>query len=413
MMGMKDFRARGTRAYAPLWTFLVAVGCASSSGKEAESANERQAATTPEEIEALFAREKDLPEARTAKAPDGAWTAQIPSAGNVGVKAGEGHAETEFSLGTETNTHCVFYKEAIDAGQTIGIVLDGLRKKAKLERIAPYKVAVAQGIPIVFLEGRYSVQAEGGKQAGSLKLAVTPRLVAPALCFLDEPGYKETFASAVTQLLKSITTEETMPEPAYAEIWSSSIDGVPYGYQWMQMLDEGGGKRTTVTLGASFLPAGPGELSITDDVEVLKSDASGVLEGEYYMTDGGEVAYELSTKRSGKSKYEVTGKVQGKDFKSDFDAPKLPDDVATYRLLRQSYKKNGTLKVTEFVPALDPSAPAQVTYAIDAKARTVTIKLGDLSLLATLTEDGMISQVSTKMGEREVKQEIAHRAGKY
>src|SRR5688572_2778352 len=148
----------GRRIWAPLLFVPLTLGCASQQSKGNGPANEREAAQTPEQIEALFSQEKEVPSSlREAKAPTGAWTAQFPSETDVHVTAGEGHTQAEFSLGTEAKTRCVFYDEAIDAGQTIGIVLGGLMKKGTLEKIAPYRVASAQGVPIVFLEARYTI----------------------------------------------------------------------------------------------------------------------------------------------------------------------------------------------------------------------------------------------------------------
>lgn len=405
-------RGRLARIASCLVIGLVSVGCASQQ-KGSQPDGSAASAQSPDEIAALFVRERDLPEARAAKAPDSSWSAQFPSAAEVVVTEGEGHSQAEFSLGTEAKTRCVFYRETIDAGRTIDIVLAGLKKKATLEKVVPYRVTSAQGMPVVFLEGRYTVPAPGGKKVGSLKLAVSPRLKTPALCFLDEPGYVETFASAIVQMLGTLTTEEPPTKTTYSELWASSMDGLAFGFDWIQMIDEGQGKWTTVSIAASFLPTGPDELSISDDVEVLKNDAAGVLEGSYYEAEGAELAHELTLTRSGKSKYTVTGKVQGKDFESAFTATKLPDTIAAYRLLRQNRKKSTKLTLAEFSPALDPSAPTELGFTVDAKAQTATIQLGELALLAVLTEDGLVSQLTGKVGEREIKQELLHRTGKF
>jgi len=391
---------------------VLVLGC-SKQGKGSEAGDQRAAAKTPEEIEALFAREKDVPEARAAAAPDGSWSAEFPSSSEVKLTPGKGHVLAEFSLGTESTTRCVFYEDVIDAGQTIDIILEGIRKNATIDSVAPYRVIAAQGNPVVFLEARYLADTEGGKSVGGIKLAVSPRLTTPVFCSLDEPGYEETFVTAVTSVLNTLRVKEPGAEPTYAEISGSTLDGTPFGFEWLQLIDEGKGKYTTVSLSATFLPTGPGELSTNDDVEVCKNDAAGIVEGTYYEAEGREIAHDLTLTRSGKTKYAVSGKVQGKDFKSEFTAAKLPDDVATYRLLRQSHKKTTTIKSTEFSPTLDPSKPTEVSYAIDGKAHTVTIVVGQMSLLSTLTEEGLLSQVSAKMGEHEMKQEIIHRSGKF
>src|SRR5690606_28238249 len=239
---MKRLDERGVRSWGALAVVLVSIGCASQQGKGDRAADERKGARSPGEIEALFAREQEPPPAREGKAPDGAWTAQFPSTDEVVVTRGDGHSLAEFSLGTEAKTRCVFYDEAVDAGATIGIVLGNVAKKGTIERVAPYRITSAQGVPVAFLEARYTVPAEGGKQAGALKVAVSPRLATPVFCYLDEPGYAGAFEKAVTQVLTTLTTAEAAAEAAYSEIWTHSVDGQVLGFQWLQLHDEGAGK---------------------------------------------------------------------------------------------------------------------------------------------------------------------------
>lgn len=392
---------------------LLQVGCGSPQSKEATAADERQAASSPEEIQALFTREKDLPEAREAQGPGAAWTAKFPSDTPVTITRGEGHALAEFSLGTEAKVRCAFYDELIEAGRTISVVLDGFRQKATLDSVLPYRVDGVAGSPVVFLEARYTVAGENGKQAGSVKLAVSPRLHTPVFCFLDEPGYVQTFTSAVGKILETLTVKEAQAEAIYAEIWLTSAGGVPFGFDWLEVIDAGEGQRSTINLSSSFMPAGPGELALSDEVEVIKSDSSGVLEGTYSETEDGELGHELTLTRTGKSKYTVKGQVQGKDFEQKFDAQKLPDTVAVYRLLSQNHKKTTQLTVSEYMPSLDPSGPGKVSYAIDGKARTVAIQMGQMSLQGTLNDEGLVQQVTASVGGHEIKQEVIFRAGKF
>lgn len=410
---MKSLDEGAVRFWGSLAVLLLSVGCASQQGKGDRAADERKGARTPEEIEALFSREQEPPAAREAKAADGAWAAQFPSTDEVVVTRGDGHSLAEFSLGTEAKTRCVFYDEAVDAGATIGIVLGNMAKTSTIEKVAPYRITSAQGIPVAFLEARYTVPGDGGKQAGSLKMAVSPRLETPVFCYLDEPGYAGAFEKAITHVLTTLSTAEPAAEAAYTEVWSHDIDGQVLGFQWLQLHDEDGGKRTTITISADFFPAAPGELSITDEVEVVTSDASGVVEGTYYQGAGEAVAYDLKLERSGKSKYKVTGKVQGGDFKSEFTATKLPDDIAAYRLIRQNHKKTTKVTSPEYSPATDPKAPTSVSYAIDSQARSVTVAMGDLSLRGIVDDDGLVSQLTNTIEGHDVKMEVISRTGKF
>jgi hypothetical protein len=389
---------------------LALTGCGGNGGAKS-AAEERESADTPDELNALFRRETKLPKPIHLEVAAAGFQADFPSTEKPTLEAGEGFTHVSFSLGTEEPAQCFFYSDTVDSGQSMTKMLAGLRENVEFTHVAPYRMATAQGLPIVFIEGRYVTNTEQGKVAGSIKLGITPRFVTPILCFLDEPGYADTFASAMTAIAKSIEVKEPKPEPRFSEVWAISLEDIPVGYQMLQVHDAGDGSVTAISLSASFIPTGPGELSTSDEVEVIQSDASGVLRGTFLEVEGTEVSHELNMARKGKAGYTVTGTVQGKEIKSEFKAPTLSDDVAFYRYLQKNHGKTGKVTVLEFAPSLDPTAPSKVTYEVDGPNGTVSHSVGDVVSRATLGESGLPSGMTLPIGVRELKGTVIHRQG--
>ncbi|HXS18785.1 MAG TPA: hypothetical protein VN764_16415, partial [Polyangiaceae bacterium] len=362
-----------------------------------------------EDIEGLFAREKSVPAPRTAASPDGSWHASFPSESEVELVQGEGHTQAAFSLGTEAKTRCFFYQEPVDAGQAIQAILNNMAETVQFKDLVAYRVTVAQRTPVVFVEGLYVVESTDGKKMGGLKLAVSPRHQVPVFCFLDEPGYKETFVSAVANVLSTLEVKEPQKELPYAEIWEASIDGKPLGFQWLYKLEPGQGKQTSISLSAMFVPTAPGALAISDELEMFDSDAGGIVAGTFFKSEGGRVIYDLEMSRSARSKFKVRGKTLDKDFETEFTAPRLSDDIAFYRFLLKG--KDTKLEASEYTPSFDPTKVNQVTYLLDKAARSVKVQVNDISLVGSLDESGLPAELSTKAGSGEFKQKIIYRAG--
>lgn len=390
--------------------FVQACGSAQRSGSSAKEG--RDGATSPENA-ALFTREKALPRSRTVEASDGSWSAQFPSESDVELTLGTGHIQAHFSLGTDAKTRCFFYRQPIDSGHAIRTVLNGMRQKVRFEKIAPYRITSAQGVPVVFLEGRYVLETQAGKEGGSLKLAVSPRPQAPALCFLDEPGFTGTFASAITELLGTIAVKDASRTPAFSEIWLLSTDGTPLGFEWNQGFTSNPKEPDlTFSLSSTFISAVPGELSVTDEAKVFERDARGIVKGKFFVTRDGEIAHDLELSRSGKSQYRVSGKLQDQDFKSTFKAPDLTDEMAFYRRLLEKSQGDSSFESNLFDPSIDPSAPSRVTYEVSRTQRTLTVRLGGATFLGKLTEEGLPGEFSASPNQSPRQRQIIHRTGR-
>lgn len=381
-------------------------------GTPKTAASERTAAKTPAQIEALFKREQALPELRSYKDPGGKWATRLPAVDQPRAELGDTYVQTHFSLGTEEEVQCFFYNTAIDAGQTLTKMLEGIGADVDFTHVLPYRVGSANGAPVVFVEGRYLSDSAEGKVMGSIKLGVSPRFETPVLCFLDEPGYTNSFADAVTTVLENLSVKEASEPPLFAEIWAMQLEGVPVGFRTLQVHDGGDGSVTAIALTSTFLPTGPGELATSDEVEVIQSNPSGLLKGSFLEVQGTEISHELELVRSGKSGYSVSGSFQGKEIDAEFQAPSgLSDEVSFYRYLTKNQGKKGSVTVFEFSPSIDPTSPSEVTYQVDGPARTVQHSVGNVTLKAQLGDRGLPETMSAPFGVREFKGTVIHRTG--
>lgn len=358
-----------------------------------------------------FGREKELPPGVPATAPDGSFQATFPSTIPVEFVAGRGHLQAHFSLGTAAKTRCFFYQDAMDAGQAVGTVLGSMRSKVTFQTVRPYRIVTSGGAPVVFVDARYELEGAEGKQYGGLKLAVSPRTDAPALCFLDEAGYKETFVGAITALLGSIQPQIPSKEPLYSELWTISSAATPLGFRWLRVMDREEEPRAAVTLSAQFLPGPDGELKTTDALEVVVRDEKGIKTATFIENDGGTIRHDLELKRIGKGKFRAQGSLGGEEFKATFKESRLTDELELGKRIAQLTPESPELKAALYDPTLDPAHPTPVAVTRAGADRVIRLRHGEKERAGTLDEKGQLQRVVEKTGTHELLMERVEKTG--
>ncbi len=385
----------------------IAFGLACGGSHRAPSASPASSQGADRTQDESFGREKELPPGITAKAPDASFQATFPSTIPVEFVAGRGHLQAHFSLGTEAKARCFFYQDAMDAGQAIRTVLDSMRSKVSFQTVRPYRIVMSGGAPVVFVDARYELEGVEGKQYGGLKLAVSPRTDAPALCFLDEAGYLETFAGAITALLGSV--EPKGKQPLYSELWTISRGATPLGFRWLRVMDREDEPRAAVTLSAQFLPGPGGEFGTTDTLEVVVRDKKGIKTATFVENDSGTVRHELELQRTAKGKYQVSGKLGGEEFKASFKDSRLTDELGLGKLLAQTTPESPELKASLYRPALDAAHPTPLV--ITRAGAELFLRRGAKELTGTLDEKGQLMRLVETDGPGELLMERIDQTG--
>lgn len=397
---------RALRQVLPLLPIAFALACGGSHTAPGTSPGPSSSSAGTEDE---FGREKELPAGVPAQAPDGSFRATFPSTIPVEFVSGRGHLQAHFSLGTAAKTRCFFYQDAMDAGQAIRTVLESMRSKVRFQTVRPYRIVVSGGAPVVFVDARYELESAEGNQRGGLKLAVSPRAEAPALCFLDEAGYLETFAGAITSLLASIETNGK--QPLYSELWTISREATPFGFRWLRVMDREDEPRAAVTLSAQFLPGPDGELSTTDALEVVVRDTKGIKTATFVASESGTVRQELELRRTAKGKYQVSGKLGGEEFKASFKDSRLTDELELGKLIAQTTAERPELKASLYRPALDPAHPTPLVVTRAQAGPEIALRRGAAELTGTLDEKGQLKRLVEKDGPGELLMERIDQVG--
>lgn len=400
-----------TLAWASTCTLLACGG----SQKTADNPDDL-VVETPEDgdIEALFQREMELTGSVEFGPEDNSWVARASAPQAPVMTAQEGFNQATFQLPDDVSVQCFFYTDSVDPGQAITSMLASVGERVELTRVASYRIAAAAHYPVAFFEGRYLTDGPDGKLMGSVKVGISPRFDTPVACLLDQAGYRETFAEFMTEMLGTLQTAEPENPPSRSEIWATSLNGIPVGYEFLHVHEASDGVITSVDFSTSFFPVSRSELATSDTVRVITSDPSGLLSGHYVQINGREPDFDLNLTRKGKTGYTAQGTFKGKELSSNFEVKQgLTHTLSLYDYFQRHASDEVTLEAMEYRPSIDPGAPAAHTYLLSPGKSTIELP-GSGSLLSfTRDAGGLPSSYTFALGDKELVGTLMTREGSW
>lgn len=394
----------------------MALACGGSGGgsgaKEPETGEPGEAG----DLSAQFERESEPAEKHAVKAP-GAFTAMIEGKAPPKVE----RAEKSWSITVDagfggSELQCLVYDDVIDPGTAAYAMVKAAAKDVSFKALSPYFLEPLGVEPILGIRGLYHVERDGTLLAGDIKLAVLARSERPMACWHDAPGYAKSFARITTEFAKSFQFQRTQPSPMRAELWGTSLEGIPIGFgrEGVYLLEDGTMRK--VSLSARFLPAGPGEMAFEDEVQVLAYDKEGILAtGKYMSIENGETNLNIDVEKT-KAGYNYVGTIQGKEVKGSFKTKtpvKVQRSVENKLKAAAKNKKKSKFEQWEYHPSLDASQGTLVSYEVTPEAEGMTIVTSVGKRSATLKGDarGVVKQVLFAVGQRQLKVELLQEAG--
>jgi hypothetical protein len=368
------------------------------------------------DLSAQFERETEPAEKHAVKAP-GAFVAMIEGKAPPKVE----RAEKSWSISVDagfggSELQCLVYDDVIDPGTAAYAMVKAAAKDVTFKSLAPYFLEPLDLEPIIGIRGLYHVERDGTLLAGDIKLAVLARSERPMACWHDAPGYAKSFARVTSQFAKSFQFQRTQPSPMRAELWATSLEGMPIGFgrEGVYLVEDGTMRK--VSLSARFLPAGPGEMAFEDEVQVLGYDKDGTLAtGKYMSIENGETNLNIDVEKT-KTGYNYVGTIQGKEVKGSF---KTKTPVKVQRAVENKLKavakdkKKAKFEQWEYHPSLDASKGTLVTYEVTPESDGMTIVTSVGKRSATLKGDarGVVKQVLFAVGQRQLKVELLEEKG--
>lgn len=388
------------------------VACGGAQGKA--DSPEEPLVETPEDgdLEALFQREMELSGSVEFEATDKSWISRAPAPSAPVVKANEGFNHVTFELEEDLAVQCFFYADSVDPGQAITGMLASVGERVELTSVSSYRIGAAAHYPIAFFEGRYLADGPDGKLMGSVKVGISPRFDTPVACLLDHPGYRDTFAQFMTQMLESLQTAEPGNVPVRSELWATSLNGLPVGYEFLHVHQPGDGVVTSINFSTTFFPVSRSELATSDTIRVVTSDASGLLSGHYVQINGREPDFDLNLTRQGKAGYAVEGTFKGKELSSTFEVKQgLTHTLSLYDYFQRHAEGDAVLDAIEYRPSIDPAAPTPQTYSLSSGSSTMELATTGTEMKLTRDAGGLPTAYNMALGDKELTGTLISRDG--
>lgn len=405
----------GSGVCRPLALGLLLAACGRSAAGPGGQARASTNGGNEAGLEAQFQREAEPTQKHVVKAGQ-SFTAYIESNGEPKIEPKEQGMTVTADLGWESPVQCFVYEHVIDAGAGANTMLRAAAKDVKFKALAAYFLEHQALDPILGIRGVYHVERNGTLLAGDFKLMVMPRSEHPMMCWHDAPGYAKSFARVTTEFAKSFQFQSTQPKPMRGELWAVALDGVPVGFSrdTTYALEDGNVRR--VSLGARFLPTGPGEMSFDDDVEVITTDKDGnITTGKYVTIENGETSLTIDVEKT-KAGYNYVGTLQGKEVKGSFKSKQpLKARYASekkFKALAQEGKK-AKFEQTEYVPGVDATGGSKVTYevATQGDGMTVVSSMAKRSMTMKANGRGVVQQMLMAVGSKKIEVNLIEQSG--
>jgi hypothetical protein len=366
-------------------------------------------------LEAKFEREAEPMQKHVVRAGD-VFTAYIEASAAPTIERKDQGVTVTADLGWESPVQCFIYDHVIDAGSAANTMLKAAAKDVKFKALTPYFMDHQALDPVMAIRGVYHVEREGTLLAGDFKLMVMPRAELPMMCWHDAPGYAKSFARVTSEFAKSFQYKSTQPKPMRGELWIVHLDDLPVGFSRDSTYSMDDGNVRRVSLGARFLPTGPGEMSFDDDVEVITSDKEGSLAtGKYFSTENGETALTIDIERT-KTGYNYVGTIQNKEVKGSFKSKQaLKARYASekkFKTLAAGGKK-AKFEQVEYVPSIDAAGGSKVSYDVSPQAGEMIIvsTMGQRSMTMRANGRGVVNELLMAVGSKKVQVKLVEESG--
>lgn len=400
----------------------LATGCATTQSARPEEApapaSAPAAPSAPAEpltLEAARARElAPLGKQRLAD-PNGLFTGEVEGSGAAKYESGEGYTSFTLPLGEASELMCFVYDHPIDAGGALLAVAQAITQdeNLRIQRVYPTGVVESGGVPAVFLDVDYLAPTEGGMAPGQAKLMVRASNRLPVLCAHDELGYTQSFRRISLGMANALVTpgESAPPAPRYAEIQVVRLGQYEMGFEWWEVRDAEGGKRTTENTALLMMPRSTTQLMVQDTSFTTTADAKGqLLEMAYAKARDGELAVQVKVNREAAGAYRYEGTHGGKPVQGAFQSKRgLTHELSTAAAVRE---KLLTGKVKELAfdfyrPSGDPTKPAEVVYRkAEGAPRAVTVTSEGVTFTGTVDAKGLVEKVEMPLPGGQVKMTV-------
>jgi len=359
------------------------------------------------DLAAMFDRESTGLEPKAVSDPQGGFDVKVSAAAAPTVNQVQGMSIVEIPIGTQAKVRCQVFPAEVDAGGTLQGVVKELTAKVQPKQVAPWAVRVVGESAATFVSVIYHAQSPRGTLVGELKLALHAVPTRPVLCMHDEPGYRKTFETVVSDFGGSLKLKKAPPASSFLEVQTAHVGDRPVGFS-KSTLRGSGNEREFSSSSMLMLSASETDLAFRDSLAIETIDPQDrLLRGVWVDAAGGELAMSIKLEQvKGKpGTYRYDGKLQGKPVSGELttkDKKALPSSVATLKRLSRDGKKAGVFNLVaeHYVPDMDPTKLLETKYTRTSgdPAQSFRYEAAALKFTGKLDAQGMIESAELPLG---------------
>jgi hypothetical protein len=291
------------------------------------------AADEPQWLQDARARESKLPEPAVIESKDRRFKAVVPARVRGAIVEEDGSYSVELQVGKDVGSvHCEIYLEGTDMANALRLTATATfdhvaSVQGKIESREIERTDAGWNGSAAFLQADwiYAVQVDGQKQLGALKQVLFERDGASVYCAHNEIGYRQTFERVAHELAKTLEWSSATPVARYREVFVATINERRLGVARLNVeRDADGDDRVTTTL-SMLAPAGGGEVSAHDEVQVefVTGDRT-LINALQAVNQNGEVNTDVRLAPDENGDWLVSGQFNGKTVESRIPGDQVP-----------------------------------------------------------------------------------------
>lgn len=262
------------------------------------------------------------------------------------------------------------------------------------------------GVPFIALEWIYTVGEAPNALIGFTKVRAAINNGLPQACSHNFLGYRETFARAFEEFVRSARHTQNSAQPYYAEVLRQNLGDQAVGVAWMTYTLDVDGDTEVRTTDSALIPVDNSTISFTDSSTLSFSTPDGRLINEYSaLVENGELVTKLELGRRNDGDWSVSGTFQGKPFEQTIDGEFEPvSDLGQMRIAKELFAgQHASSTIDIWAPQIDPTQFLQASLSRDDEIieRQGKVVWGPMSMTAQFDKLGSILRSSMRMGAAE------------
>ena len=374
----------------------------------------QQADDWPDWLKDAMAKESGQLKSVAVSAADGQYRFQLAGEAKA-PGAFDGGWYFESDIGSEAPLECYLFSDDTDLATLVvnlaevNIEANAAANSGPVGNRSVYALdaGAIEGAPYLAIEWMYTVGEAPKALLGYTKVRAAIRGDVVLACSHNFLGYRETFANAFAEFVRSAEQPEAEMVPYYQEVALQSIGGQRMGVTHVTYSRDADGDSMINMTSSSLVPVGPASINSSDSSTISWSTAEGELINVFMAdSENGELVSNMRLDRNDDGDWVSSGTYQGKEIEHVIDGSLQPlSELGQMRVVKSLFESDDTEAFFQlWIANADPTRFLEGRLQRDNTMVTDagTLSLGPLSFDARFDDDGALRRATTRMGAAEM-----------